>query len=52
VDEILGTAEQFGADAIYMSTAWNRAQILRSGHGVTEAVLDDAVCPVVAVPVG
>lgn len=52
VDEILGMAEQSSADAIYMSTAWNRAQILRSGHGVTEAVLDAAICPVVAVPVG
>lgn len=51
VDEILRTAEASGADAIYMSTAWNRAQLLRTGHGVTEAILDSATCPVVAVPV-
>lgn len=51
VREILDTAERTDADVIYMATAWNRAQILGSGHGVTEAVLDSAACPVVAVPV-
>lgn len=51
VEGILETAERGRADAIYMSTAWNRAQILGWGHGVTEAVLDSSGCPVVAVPV-
>jgi nucleotide-binding universal stress UspA family protein len=49
--EILATAEEMSADAIYMSTAWQKPGLGRSARGVTEAVLETAGCPVAAVPV-
>jgi len=48
---ILGAAEEITADAIYMSTSWQKPAIGRRDLGVTEAVLEKANCPVAAVPV-
>jgi nucleotide-binding universal stress UspA family protein len=49
--EILRAAEDITADAIYMSTSWQKPAIGRRDLGVTEAVLEKAGCPVAAVPV-
>jgi len=51
VGEILGAAEVGAADAIYMSTSWHRPGLTRRDGSVTEAVLEQAGCPVAAVPV-
>ena len=50
VQHILGAAEDIRADAIYMSTAWQKPGLGRVEGGVTEAVLQRAVCPLAAVP--
>lgn len=50
VEQILGVAEEITADAIYMSTAWQRGGMGRLEGSVTEHVLDQAMCPVAAVP--
>ena len=52
VEQILAVAEEIHADAIYMSTTWNKAGFGRVEGGVTEAVIAGAPCPVAAVPVG
>lgn len=49
--EILAVAEERYADAIYMSTSWQKRGLVRRDGGVTEAVLEGAPCPVGAVPV-
>ena len=51
VETILGVADELEADAIYMSTTWNKAGFGRVEGGVTEGVIDGAPCPVAAVPV-
>lgn len=51
VEQILATADDVGADAIYMSTTWSRSGFGRIEGGVTEGVLAGAPCPVVTVPV-
>jgi nucleotide-binding universal stress UspA family protein len=51
VEQILATADDIAADAIYMSTTWSKAGFGRLEGGVTEGVLAGADCPVVAVPV-
>jgi nucleotide-binding universal stress UspA family protein len=48
VEQILGAAEDIGADAIYMSSGWHE----RRRSGTTEEVLHGAPCPVAVVPVG
>jgi len=50
-EQILDLAEEVSADAIYMSTAWQKPGIGRPDGGVTEAVLSRAVCPVAVIPV-
>ena len=51
-EAILDVAEGTAADAIYMSTSWNKPGLARSKGGVTESVLGRAACPVAVVPVG
>lgn len=51
VSRILETAEDWSADAIYMTTTWSRSGFGRVEGGVTEGVLAGAPCPVMAVPV-
>ncbi|KPJ83693.1 MAG: hypothetical protein AMS19_03455 [Gemmatimonas sp. SG8_23] len=51
VDEILEMAEEIQADAIYMSTTWDKPSFGRSDGGITEGVLSGAACPVATVPV-
>jgi len=48
---ILGAAEDLSADAIFMSTSWQKPGRGRREGGVTEAVLQGASCPLAAVPV-
>lgn len=52
VEQILSVADEIDADAIYMSTTWNKAGFGKVDGGVTEAVLAGASCPVATVPVG
>jgi nucleotide-binding universal stress UspA family protein len=52
VEQILSVADEIDADAIYMSTTWNKAGFGKVAGGVTEAVLAGAPCPVAVVPVG
>lgn len=49
--EIVDTAEELAADAIFMSTNWSPHRLGRSEGNVTEQVIAAAVCPVAAVPV-
>jgi nucleotide-binding universal stress UspA family protein len=51
VEGILGVAEEIAADAIYMSTSWQKRRFGKREGGVTEAVLEAAPCPLAAVPV-
>lgn len=51
VDQILGVAEYLQSDAIVMTTKWKKGGFGRSGSGVTESVLAEAPCPLLAVPV-
>lgn len=51
-EQILALAEELPADAIYMSTHWSTGWLARSKGDVTERVIEGAVCPVAAVPVG
>ena len=51
VEQILRVTDELEADAIFMSTTWSRSGFGRSGHDVTEGVLEGAVCPVATVPV-
>lgn len=52
VEQILALAEELPADAIYMSTHCSTGWLARSKGDVTERVIEGAVCPVAAVPVG
>jgi len=52
VEQILSVADEIAADAIYMSTNWNKAGLGKVEGGVTEGVLSGAPCPVAAVPAG
>jgi nucleotide-binding universal stress UspA family protein len=51
VGQISAVAEEIEADAIYMSTSWQKPGLARREGGVTEAVLECARWPVAAVPV-
>ena len=51
VGTILGAAEEMLADAIFMSTSWQKSGLRRRQGGITEAVLQAAPCPLAAVPV-
>lgn len=51
-EQILAVAEELPADAIYMSTQWSKGWPGRTEGDVTERVIEAAVCPVAAVPVG
>lgn len=51
VGTILGAAEDIQADAIYMSTSWQKPGRGRREGGVTEAVLQGALCPLATVPI-
>jgi len=51
VPEILGAADEIGADLICMSTAWRKGALGRVDGSVTERVLHAAACPVAAVHV-
>jgi nucleotide-binding universal stress UspA family protein len=50
VEQILEVAEESAADAIYMSTAWQKGGLGRWEGSVTERVLAQAPCPLAAVP--
>jgi len=50
-EEIIASAEELPADAIFMSTQWSRSSFGRGGGDVTERVVAAAICPVAAVPV-
>lgn len=51
VEGILTVAEEVDADAVFMTTSWNRPSLVGTDRGVTEAVLSSVGCPVAAVPV-
>ena len=51
VEQILATADDISADAIYMTTTWSKAGFGKIEGGVTEGVLSGAACPVAAIPV-
>ena len=51
VEQILDLAEALPADAIVMSTAWQKSAARRVRGNVTERVLQGAVCPLAAIPV-
>ncbi len=51
VGTVLETAEDISADAIYMSTSWQKSGLGRRDGNVTEAVLQAAPCPLAVVPV-
>jgi nucleotide-binding universal stress UspA family protein len=50
VEQILATAEELEADAIYMATTWSKGGFGRAEGDVTERVVTGAACPVMAVP--
>lgn len=50
VDGILAAAEEFQSDAIYMATTWSKGGFGREEGDVTEQVVAEAPCPVMAVP--
>lgn len=50
VDGILAAAEEFDSDAIYMATMWGERAFARGESDVTEQVVAEAPCPVMAVP--
>lgn len=50
-EQILALADEMTADAIFMSTSWQKPGIGRAKGGVTEAVLSRSACPVAVVPV-
>jgi len=50
-EQILALADEMTADAIFMSTSWQKPGIGRAKGGVTEAVLSRVACPVAVVPV-
>jgi nucleotide-binding universal stress UspA family protein len=50
VDGILAAAEEFQSDAIYMATTWSKGGFGREEGDVTEQVVTEAPCPVMAVP--
>jgi len=49
-DQILGLASELRADAIYMPTTRSWPTSTSPSHGVTEAVIQGAPCPVATVP--
>lgn len=51
VEEILAMARELETDAIYMTTAWTKGGLGTAEGTVTERVLANAPCPLVAVPV-
>lgn len=50
VEQILRTADDVSAGAIYMSSGWHEGRRPRGKGGITERVLQDAPCPVAVVP--
>lgn len=50
VDGILAAADEFESDAIYMATTWSKGGFGREEGDVTEQVVAEAPCPVMAVP--
>lgn len=51
VEQILGVADEIEADAIYMTTTWDKAGFGKVTGAVTEGVVAGAPCPVATVPV-
>ena len=51
VDQILGVADEIEADAIVMSTAWQKGSARGVVGNVTERVLHRSPCPLAAIPV-
>lgn len=49
-ERILEVADEMSADAIYLSTSWGRPRLGKRDGAVTERVLQDAGCPVAAIP--